>query len=142
MKQNIERQPNGGEYFFISHRTLKPVLTRDWYFFTDNEKWKKNNYFLTREKAYECSAEIYEQYGEKMETVDYKKEQLDRALIQFVRNIPGKYKLGKSGQDSNTAIFDLLDTLDEYEERNKQLSDDRRFIRERIDMIIRNYPKQ
>ena len=77
-----------------------------------------------------------------METVDYKKEQLDRALIQFVRNIPGKYKLGKSGQDSNTAIFDLLDTLDEYEERNKQLSDDRRFIRERIDMIIRNYPKQ
>lgn len=150
-----ERKKKGEQYYFISRRTLRPVLTRDEYFESDDERYKSENYFITKQAAYACSGEIQENFGEKLERIQYNKEQNDRSFIKAIKSLPSLYNLTKVPATTDEkkrgpktepkiddCIFDLLRHIQEHDEKKEEMDTAYKLIMGSIENIIADAEKE
>ena len=150
-----ERKKKGEQYYFISRRTLRPVLTRDEYFESDDERYKNENYFISKEAAYSCAGEIQEHFGEKLERIQYNKEQNDRIFIKAIKSLPSLYNLTKAPAATDEkkrgpktepkiddCIFDLLRHIQEHDEKKEELDATYKLVMAAIENIIADADKE
>lgn len=156
-----KRKNKGEQYFFISRRTMRPVLTRDEYFESDDQRYDDENYFLTKNAAYSCADDIREQYGEKLEKIAYNKEMNDRSFIKAVKALPERYNLkkaqkpkpdetpneekkraAKAQEGRDACIFDLLCRVQEHDDRKAALDNEYKSIMAAIEDIIADAEKE
>lgn len=153
--KRIKRLDRGVLMYFINMRDYKVCQTADWYFPTDDERWESGNYFPDAKAAKECAATIKEEYGERLETLDYSKEVNRQKFIKDMCALADKCKrkMGKAVEDDeddkpkkkkpdfDAIAIDLVEIRDRYESRKKEINNDITEIREKIADIIKNYPK-
>lgn len=150
MHMKPERVSKGGSYYFISRRSLKPVLTRDEYFESDDERYKDENYFLTKEAAADCASEISEAFGEKLERIAYNKEQNDKSFIKKIKSLPALFDLvkepskpGKKAEPKNDdAVFSMLSAIQAHDEKKDELDMAYKLIMASIENIIADANKE
>lgn len=133
--QKITRKAKGEEYFFINAR-LVPYLTHDWYFGTDDERFKKGNYFLTREAAYDCAEDLVE-FGKRLEKNQDQREDNDRDFINTVRDL---FKLKRKTSDE--LVDATVEAIRNYDDRKAELKRERTLIAAKIDKVILLHVKE
>lgn len=137
----IERLPKDAQYYFIQPSTLKPVLTRDLYFDSDDERFKSENYFLTRDAVNEC-AESLEPYADELERIASERK---RATLNFVKGVhatPAKHKLSTEKATKDLAIFDLLELCQKHDDAEANALEAARLVRAKVENIIADAEKQ
>ena len=68
----MKRLDKGENYYYISIPYWKVCHTQDWYFGTDDERFKAGNYFADSRDARECFGTITEQFGEDLDKLKAK----------------------------------------------------------------------
>lgn len=145
-----ERLPKGGNYYFISRRSLKLVMTRDEYFESDGERYNEENYFLTKGAAADCANEIAEAFGDKLERIAYNKEQNDKRFIRKIKSIPDRFNLvkdpSKTGKNAepktDDAILEMLSAIQEHDDKKEELDMAYKMIMAAIENIIADAKKE
>lgn len=137
----IERLPKDAQYYFIQPSTLKPVLTRDLYFNSDDERYKSENYFLTRDAVNEC-AESLEPYAEELERIANERKRATRNFVKGIHAIPAKHKLATEEATNDEAIFDLLALCQEHDDAEAKALEAARLVRGKVENIIADAVKE
>lgn len=130
-RQRLQREE---QYWYIDSRTLQVCYTNDWYFCTDDDRWKKGNYFFSREAAESC-AESLEDFGAKLDALAASKAKNDTTFIKAVLSIVPAHSLAverpksilrpsKKKPDPEGAVIDLLSVIDEYKTAKNQINKD------------------
>lgn len=137
----IERLPKDAQYYFIQPSTLKPVLTRDLYFDSDDERYKSDNYFLTRDAVNEC-AESLAPYADKLERIANERKRATRNFVKGVHALPVKHKLATPNATKDEAIFDLLALCQEHDDAEAKALKATRLVRAKVENIIADAEKE
>lgn len=151
----MNRLPQGSEYHFISLRYWKIVLTKDLYFYSDNERFAEGNYFTDVNVARACFATIREEHGGELEEIENLKERNKRKLISTISHLVDK-ALGnpasdKKSEDEEKApkksvkvepqaiVQDLVLAYGTYQDTKAELAAKQEEITKAIKAIIRKF---
>lgn len=137
----IDRLPKDAKYYFIQPSTLKPVQTRDLYFDSDDERYKSENYFLTRDAVNDC-AEALAPYADELEHIANERKRATRNFVKGVHALPAKHKLTTDKAMKDEAIFDLLALCQEHDEAEEKATNAARLIRAKVENIIADAAKE
>ena len=86
----MNRLPQDSEYHFISLRYWKIVPTKDYYFYSDNQRFAEGNYFTDVNVARACFATIRAEHGGELEEIENLKERNKSKLISTISHLVDK----------------------------------------------------
>lgn len=136
----MKRLDKGENYYYISIPYWKVCHTQDWYFGTDNERFKAGNYFADSSDARECFGAITEQFGEELDKLKAKAKKNDTTLIKAVRDISDK---AKSGLDiaPERLVKQYVEATDSYQRTAREINKAVNTIHAQINEIIKEAGK-
>lgn len=145
----IERQPAGGQYYFIRFSNLKSCVTTDCHFDSDDEKFSGDNYFLSSDQCKACAVALREQFGEELERIAHTRNLNRDFLVKSLREIAAQYKFGKTSEKAKKAELKevikgvglLAEKLAEFESTARELSRRSAEVRAAIQDITAKWPK-